>query len=157
MKTLPGVVLSWFGPPASAYALSFATSRLGSASLSRLVIVSNRVPVPDAAGKGTAGGLAVALREAFQAYQGIWFGWTGRVAAQPSPEPRIVDKGGMQYALMDLTSLDRQEYYNGFANRALWPTMHYRIGLSDFSRTDYATFAWRSARSVLHVTKRARP
>jgi trehalose 6-phosphate synthase len=41
---------------------------------------------------------------------------------------------------MDLTSLDRQEYYNGFANRALWPTMHYRVGLSDFSRTDYAGY-----------------
>ena len=52
----------------------------------------------------------------------------------------MVDKGDVQYALMDLTSLDRQEYYNGFANRALWPTMHYRVGLSDFSRTDYAGY-----------------
>jgi trehalose 6-phosphate synthase len=49
----------------------------------------------------------------------------------------MVDKGRVQYALMDLTSLDRQEYYNGFANRALWPIMHYRIGLSEFSRADY--------------------
>ena len=106
----------------------------------RLVIVSNRVSVPDAAGKGTAGGLAVALREAFGAYQGLWFGWSGRVAAQPSPHPRIVDKGDVQYVLVDLTSLDRQEYYNGFANRALWPTMHYRVGLSDFSRADYAGY-----------------
>ena len=51
----------------------------------------------------------------------------------------MVDKGRVQYALMDLTPLDRQEYYNGFANRALWPTMHYRVGLSDFSRPDYAS------------------
>ena len=111
-----------------------------SASLPRLVIVSNRVSVPDAAGKGTAGGLAVALREAFQAYQGLWFGWSGKVAAHPTSQPRMVDRGNVQYALMDLTSLDRQEYYNGFANRALWPTMHYRVGLSDFSRTDYAGY-----------------
>jgi len=108
--------------------------------LPRLVVVSNRVSVPDAAGKGTAGGLAVALREAFQAYQGLWFGWSGKVASQPASQPRIVDKGRVQYALMDLTSLDRQEYYNGFANRALWPTMHYRVGLSDFSRADYAGY-----------------
>ena len=108
--------------------------------LPRLVIVSNRVSVPDAAGKGTAGGLAVALREAFSAYQGLWFGWSGRVSVQPSPLPRIVDKGDVQYVLVDLTSLDRQEYYNGFANRALWPTMHYRVGLSDFSRADYAGY-----------------
>ena len=111
-----------------------------SASLPRLVVVSNRVSVPDAAGKGTAGGLAVALREAFRAYQGLWFGWSGKVASQPASQPRMVDKGRVQYALMDLTSLDRQEYYNGFANRALWPTMHYRVGLSDFSRADYAGY-----------------
>jgi hypothetical protein len=90
-----------------------------SAALPRLVVVSNRVSVPDAAGKGTAGGLAVALREAFRAYQGLWFGWSGKVASQPASQPRMVDKGRVQYALMDLTSLDRREYYNGFANRAL--------------------------------------
>jgi trehalose 6-phosphate synthase len=111
-----------------------------SASLPRLVVVSNRVSVPDAAGKGTAGGLAVALQEAFQAYQGLWFGWSGKVAAHPTSQPRMVNRGHVQYALMDLTSLDRQEYYNGFANRALWPTMHYRVGLSDFSRTDYTGY-----------------
>ena len=122
----------------------------------RLVIVSNRVPVPDAADKGIAGGLAVALREAFQAYQGLWFGWSGRVVAQPSLQPRIVDKDNVQYVLIDLTPLDRQEYYHGFANRALWPTMHYRVGLSDFSRADYTgylrvnrTFAVALAKLVL--------
>ncbi|KAB0269615.1 alpha,alpha-trehalose-phosphate synthase (UDP-forming), partial [Microvirga brassicacearum] len=106
--------------------------------MSRLVVVSNRVAVPDS--KGVAGGLAVALREAFEAYPGLWFGWSGKVAAQPATHPRIVDKGRIQYALMDLTSIDRQEYYSGFANRALWPTMHYRIGLADFSRSDYAGY-----------------
>jgi trehalose 6-phosphate synthase len=105
--------------------------------LPRLVVVSNRVAVPDPTGNRAAGGLAVALREAFEAYRGLWFGWSGKVAIHPSAEPRIVDKGQVQYALMDLTSLDRQEYYNGFANRALWPIMHYRIGLSEFSRADY--------------------
>ena len=126
------------GRPRLLYVVREETS--WSASLPRLVVVSNRVSVPDAAGKGTAGGLAVALREAFQAYQGLWFGWSGKVASQPASQPRMVDKGRVQYALMDLTSLDRQEYYNGFANRALWPTMHYRVGLSDFSRADYAGY-----------------
>jgi trehalose 6-phosphate synthase len=108
--------------------------------LSRLVIVSNRVSVPEAAGKVTAGGLAVALRAAFRSHQGLWFGWSGKVTAHPASQARMVDKGNIRYVLMDLTSLDRQEYYYGFANRALWPTMHYRVGLSDFSRTDYAGY-----------------
>ena len=103
-------------------------------------MVSNWVAIPETTGRGAAGGLAVALQEAFRAYQGLWFGWSGKVAARPASEPRIVDRGRVQYALMDLTSQDRREYYNGFANRALWPTMHYRIGLSDFSRTDHSGY-----------------
>jgi trehalose 6-phosphate synthase len=108
--------------------------------LPRLVVVSNRVAIPDPSGKEAAGGLAVALREAFQGQEGLWFGWSGKVSAHPSAEPKITDKGNVRYALMDLTSRDRQEYYSGFANRALWPVMHYRIGLSEFSRADYAGY-----------------
>jgi trehalose 6-phosphate synthase len=108
--------------------------------LPRLVVVSNRVAVPDRADKGAAGGLAVALSEAFQRYEGLWFGWSGKVASAPALRPRIVDGARVKYALMDVTPLDRQEYYSGFANRALWPTMHYRVGLSDFSRADYAGY-----------------
>lgn len=125
--------------------------------LSRLVVVSNRVAVPDPTGKGSAGGLAVALREAFQAYKGIWFGWSGKVAAHPSAQPKLVDKGQVQYALMDLTSLDRQEYYNGFANRALWPIMHYRIGLSEFSRADYAGYLRVNRTFATALTQMVRP
>src|SRR5688572_29067153 len=96
--------------------------------------------MPARASVGAAGGLAVALREAFRGYHGVWFGWSGKVAAEPALRPMILDKGRVQYALMDLTALDRREYYNGFANRALWPTMHYRVGLSDFSRADYVGY-----------------
>jgi trehalose 6-phosphate synthase len=64
--------------------------------LPRLVVVSNRVAVPDPTGNRAAGGLAVALREAFEAYRGLWFGWSGKVAVHPSAEPRIVDKGQVQ-------------------------------------------------------------
>ena len=79
----------------------------------------------------------MALGEAFRMYEGVWFGWSGKIAAEPASLPHVIDKGQVQYALMDLTTSDRREYYNGFANRALWPTMHYRVGLSDFSRNDY--------------------
>ena len=118
----------------------YEKGRFGALLCLELAVVSNRVSVPNAAGEGTAGGLAVALQVAFQAYQGLWFGWSGKAASKPASQPRMVDKGRVQYALMDLTSLDRREYYNGFANRALWPTMHYRVGLSDFSRADYAGY-----------------
>jgi trehalose 6-phosphate synthase len=108
--------------------------------LPRLIVVSNRVAVPDPTGKASAGGLATALREALAARGGIWFGWSGQVAEEPALEPRIIDRGRLCYALMDLTETDHAEYYNGFANRALWPTMHYRLGLTEFSRSDYAGY-----------------
>ena len=106
----------------------------------RLIVVSNRVAVPDPSGKASAGGLATALREALSARGGIWFGWSGRVTEEPSPEPDIIDRGRLRFALMDLSPNDHAEYYNGFANRALWPTMHYRLSLAEFSRSDYAGY-----------------
>src|SRR4051794_38247821 len=103
-------------------------------------MVSNRVSAPDVTGRTAAGGLAVAITDAFRDHEGLWFGWSGKVATVPAATAHIIDKGPLQYALMDLTPLDRQEYYTGFANGALWPTMHYRIGLSDYSRADYAGY-----------------
>lgn len=108
--------------------------------MARLVVVSNRVSIPDPSGKTAAGGLAVALCEALEEHEGLWFGWSGKTSANPSLKPTMIQRGPVQYALMDLTATDRQEYYSGFANRALWPTMHYRIGLSEFSRADYAGY-----------------
>ncbi len=108
--------------------------------MARLVVVSNRVSIPDPSGKAAAGGLAVALCEALEEHEGLWFGWSGKTSANPGLKPTMIQRGSVQYALMDLTPTDRQEYYSGFANRALWPTMHYRIGLSEFSRADYAGY-----------------
>ncbi len=108
--------------------------------MARLVIVSNRVAIADESGKATAGGLATALREALQVHGGTWFGWSGKVTAKPSPAPHIVEKGRSRYAVMDLSPVDHREYYNGFANSVLWPIMHYRIGLTDFSRADFAGY-----------------
>ncbi len=31
---------------------------------------------------------------------------------------------------------DYQEFYNGFANRVLWPILHYRLDLAEFTRRD---------------------
>lgn len=106
----------------------------------RLVVVSNRVSLPDPTGKIAAGGLAVALKEALERHHGLWFGWSGRLSAEPCQTPSFFEKGAAQYAVMDLTAQDKQEYYSGFANRALWPLMHYRIGLSEFSRADYGGY-----------------
>ncbi len=101
--------------------------------MSHLVVVSNRVAAPNH-GKGAEGGLAVALRGALKENGGLWFGWSGKVAERPSPNPHITGSDRITYATVDLTESDYDEYYNGFANSVLWPLFHYRLDLMDFSR-----------------------
>lgn len=104
----------------------------------RLVVVSNRVTVPDRGEKVAAGGLAVALREALEKRGGLWFGWSGKTGDDPTLT--TTERGNVTYAVTDLTETERQNFYLGFSNRALWPLMHYRLGLTDFSRADYAGY-----------------
>jgi trehalose 6-phosphate synthase len=106
----------------------------------RLVVVSNRVATPDRDGRPASGGLAVALRDALRERRGIWFGWSGRLTEAPSAKPHLSFSGGTAYALIDLSADEFERYYNGFANRCLWPVMHYRLGLIEFSREDYAAY-----------------
>jgi trehalose 6-phosphate synthase len=105
--------------------------------LSRLIIVSNRVAVPSKERRNQAGGLAVAMRSVLQQRSGIWFGWSGGIAPEDSElKTHAIEHGGISYVVTDLGEDDYQEYYNGFANRMLWPIMHYRLDLAEFSRRD---------------------
>jgi trehalose 6-phosphate synthase len=106
----------------------------------RLVIVSNRVPVPRGRNQ-SAGGLAVALHDAVLRRDCLWFGWSGHVVtAGTSIEPRIVQAGRTTFATVDLAESDYRGYYNGFANGMLWPLLHSRVGLSEFRRDDLKAY-----------------
>ena len=107
--------------------------------MGRLVVVSNRVSVATDR-KAQAGGLAVALQDALQQKGGVWFGWSGKVATRPDPEPVIRQDRKVTYATIDLSRKHYAEYYNGFANRALWPLFHYRLDLTAFSKQNYSSY-----------------
>ena len=107
--------------------------------MSRLVVVSNRV-APIDEGKPASGGLAVAVLAALKESGGVWFGWSGEVVEDTTGEPRLYNVGSLTYATLDLTAQDHNEYYNGFANRTLWPLFHYRLDLQAFTRRDYAGY-----------------
>jgi trehalose 6-phosphate synthase len=108
--------------------------------LERLVVVSNRVAVPSRDGGSRAGGLAVAIRPVLRRHPGIWFGWSGRVAAGSDADVQAIAHGHQTYVLTDLSEEDFQEYYNGYANRVLWPILHYRLDLAEFSRRDLSGY-----------------
>jgi trehalose 6-phosphate synthase len=104
--------------------------------LGRLIVVSNRVAVPERHTSARAGGLEVAVNAALKQKSGIWFGWSGKVAAHSRiATQKVVDKE-ITYITLDLSREDHLEYYSGFANRVLWPILHYRIDLAEFSRRD---------------------
>jgi trehalose 6-phosphate synthase len=89
--------------------------------------------VPD--GSKRAGGLEVAIRAALERRGGLWFGWSGHVSDAPDP-PKTVGQDKISYTTVDLRKSDYEEFYNGFANRVLWPILHYRLDLAEFKRRD---------------------
>jgi trehalose 6-phosphate synthase len=107
----------------------------------RIFIISNRVSIPSNEGAPHAGGLEVALRALLKKYQCIWVGWSGNAVDEPSDvKVQYQSVDGTDYIVTDLGRQDFEEYYNGFANRVLWPVLHYRQDLAEFSRRDLSGY-----------------
>ena len=106
---------------------------MGLRPVSRLFVISNRVSDPNPRDRGAQGGLAVALQAALKRYRGVWFGWSGEVAERPGV-PVFREADGFTIATIHLTSDDYDEYYNGYANRSLWPLFHNRMGHTAYDR-----------------------
>jgi trehalose 6-phosphate synthase len=108
-------------------------------SVSRLIVVSNRVSVPGASAN-RAGGLEVTLRPLLQRHGGVWLGWSGKVAAINELKTRSVRLNNIEYVTTDLSKEGFEEYYSGFANRVLWPILHYRSDLAEFAPRDLSGY-----------------
>ncbi len=106
--------------------------------MGRLIVVSNRVP--DIDGAASAGGLVVAVRAAFQHADGLWFGWSGKFVNSPSNLAEVAEADGFSLATVDLTHSEMEGYYEGFANRTLWPAHHGRLDLMRIDHDDYLTY-----------------
>jgi trehalose 6-phosphate synthase len=106
--------------------------------LSRLVVVSNRV-APIQEGEATAGGLAAGVLDALRQKGGLWFGWSGEVT-DTAVQKAAHTVGPITLFTIDLTRRDYDEFYRGFANGALWPVLHYQIGLGRFEWGEFAGY-----------------
>lgn len=100
--------------------------------MSRLIIISNRVAKPSA--DAAQGGLAVALSSALREGRGMWIGWSGEETENFTGHIHFQDHDGVRTATLDLEEQDIDEYYNGYANRTLWPLFHFRIDLAEYER-----------------------
>lgn len=107
---------------------------MGDRAVKRLIVISNRVQPPSQESAANQGGLAVALAAALRATNGIWFGWSGSETDEFTGYINFQKNAGVTTATVDLEAQDIEEYYNGYANRTLWPLFHYRIDLAEFER-----------------------
>ncbi len=120
--------------------------------MGRLIVISNRVSHPEDEHGASVGGLSMALSAALREYSGIWFGWSGRTVDSFTGQISMQRGHDVTVATVDLEEQDRDEYYNGYANRTLWPLFHYRIDLSAYERSfgeGYARVNTRFAETVL--------
>jgi trehalose 6-phosphate synthase len=63
--------------------------------LARLIVVSNRVAVPD--NSNQAGGLAAAVRSVLKRRGGLWLGWSGAVSPDENVTTRTLQRGNISY------------------------------------------------------------
>jgi trehalose 6-phosphate synthase len=77
----------------------------------------------------------MALSAALKKYDGLWFGWSGETTEQFTGALKYEDRAGVTVALVDLEAQDVDEYYNGYANKTLWPLFHHRVDLTAYERS----------------------
>jgi trehalose 6-phosphate synthase len=83
----------------------------------------------------------MAISAALREYSGVWFGWSGQSTPVQTGILTTTRVNGVTLATIDLEEQDIQEYYNGYANRTLWPLFHYRIDLTQYERTYSSGYA----------------
>ncbi len=115
-----------------------AEPKLGGSLLARIFIISNRVSIP---ARPHPGGLEVVLKATLRKHPCVWLGWSGEVNDHPTASRPHHRRATQQlYRHRPLKPEDFDEYYNGFANRVLWPIFHYRLDLAEFSRRDLSGY-----------------
>ena len=118
---------------------------------SRLVVVSNRLPVvlsPD--GKGDwrlergSGGLVTALEPVLRERGGVWVGWPGiergRIPDLDDVLARVTAGHGYSVRGVQLSTRQRDDFYLGFANQVIWPLFHDLQTQCDFDPRFWYTY-----------------
>jgi trehalose 6-phosphate synthase/phosphatase len=103
--------------------------------MSRLLLVSNRLPVTVKAEKDTvsvvrsAGGLATGLRGPHERSGGVWIGWPGDVSRLSGTQRAKVESqlAELRCVPLYLSSSEVNRFYEGYSNRVLWPLCHYLL------------------------------
>lgn len=100
--------------------------------MSRLIIISNRLPVTIDKKDGelfyypSAGGLATGLKSLDDVMEKIWLGWPGKVIDEDWEKPVIIKSLATKNLIpVFLSQSDTELFYEGFSNKTIWPLFHY--------------------------------
>ncbi|MCB0636496.1 MAG: bifunctional alpha,alpha-trehalose-phosphate synthase (UDP-forming)/trehalose-phosphatase [Lewinella sp.] len=118
--------------------------------MSRIVIISNRLPVTVDRQEGelhfhpSAGGLATGLNSLDDSFEKIWIGWPGQDIRgeweQAAVRETLAEDGLVP---VFLSEEEIKLYYEGFSNKVVWPHFHYFT-----QHTTYREAYWESYRAV---------
>jgi trehalose 6-phosphate synthase len=103
-----------------------------------LIAIANRLPVERTRSgwKLGKGGLVTALQPVLERVGGAWVGWDGG----DDDVPTRVDGLDIELHPVHLTRAQYQGYYQGFANRTVWPLFHDLIEHPIFDRGWWRTY-----------------
>jgi trehalose 6-phosphate synthase len=133
--------------------------------MSRLVIVSNRLPVTIRNANQidqvevSSGGLVTALRSIVRRHEGHWIGWAG-TDHNPLIEEHLRNSVAFENCRMVpvfLSPEERREFYQGFCNEILWPLFHDLQSRCNFEPSYWVRYQRVNARFADAVCSVAKP
>jgi len=116
--------------------------------MSRLILVSNRLPVTvKQEGKRvhvtpSTGGLATGLRGPHQRSGGLWIGWPGDTS-RLSPDGLAQmerELSDLHCVPIQLSASEVARYYEGFSNEVLWPLFHFLLDRIPSGARDWESY-----------------
>lgn len=115
--------------------------------MSRIVIISNRLPIriekqnDELIYHPSAGGLATGLNSLEESLPKIWIGWPGQeVETETEREAIRSDLAARDLVPVFLNEEEIQLYYEGFANKTIWPHFHYFMQYTAYSDEFWAAY-----------------
>jgi trehalose 6-phosphate synthase/phosphatase len=133
--------------------------------MSRLLLVSNRLPVTVKVEKDTvsvvrsAGGLATGLSRPHERSGGVWIGWPGDVSRLSDSQRAQVESQleALRCVPLYLSASEVSRYYEGYANRVLWPLCHYMLDRIPRQDRDWEVYRKVNERFADLVARQYRP
>ena len=118
---------------------------------SRLIVVSNRLPIVLKRGEGGrlqmksgSGGLVRALVPVLKNRGGMWVGWPGIESENGSDIKEFIANTtknfGYAFKPVLLSAKEKNEYYSGFSNEVLWPLFHDMVSNCNFDPSYWETY-----------------